>query len=177
MTIIQDDSISQILAIKIICSSISILSSLFIITLYLVMTIKSRCTSNATDQLSDTKGNPEIGDSLLLSHTQTRIVKHHKGKHKMGFGNDIVLLLCLSYLFYNLTTFIYIQKFPEKKDYACTVQALLLNFFDISAIAWTACLSRVTLLGISIVDILKVRRHIYLFVLYAYLPAIALCIG
>jgi hypothetical protein len=178
------DNLTPILTTKIICSSISLVACSFTITLYISLVMKTYCFKKKPKRESinnSTKNSSfiENGDTLLTSFELNRTLTKSQSRKKarLGLGSHFVFFLSLSYLFYYISFFIYLPDKPSKEDQGCGYQALFMNFFDMSAISWTACIGRVTILGTKMVDIMKVNRSMFLFFLYSFVPSFGLSLG
>jgi hypothetical protein len=175
------DSLASLMTTKIICCSISLVSCLFIITLYMILVIKTYFYKKVKHENTNQNNNSFIdsNDTLLTSFQVNRSTrrKSEKKKTRLGLGSHFVFFLSLSYVLNYISFFSYIRDTPNKEDSGCSLQAIFLNFFDMSAISWTACIGRVTLLGTTLVDIKRVNRSIFLFFIYAYVPSLVLSVG
>jgi hypothetical protein len=179
------ENLTSILRTKLICSSISLVACTFTITLYISLVIKTYCFQKIRKRDSINLSTPhtsfiEGSDSLLNSFHLNRTFNKKSGRKKkvrLGLGSHFVFFLSLSYLLYYISFFSYMVKEPSKDDPRCGFQAFLMNFFDMSAISWTACIGRVTILGTKMVDIKKVNRSMFLFFLYSFFPSFSLSFG
>jgi hypothetical protein len=173
--------LNSILTTKVVCSIISIVACVYIITLYLILLIRNICLTkkDRKESLNKSLKNSilENNDSILSSFQINRTSKRKNKKTRIGLGSHFVFALSLCYLLYAISFFTYMEDKPDKKHDGCGYQALFMNFFDMSAFSWTACIGRVTLLGTYIVDIKKVNRSVFAFFLYSFVPAFSISLG
>ena len=167
---LSTDELLIIKEIRIICCSASICGCILIMILYFIMYIKVRCKKEKRYKINDNDTTLDHEDSLLRSLHRKRTLKMKKNKTKkelkMGLGNDLSFFLILSNLGYSISCVIS-PTLLDKTNSSCIILAFFLNFFDMSSVCWTAVISRITLLGTTIIDIKDLRKRIVLYVLYA----------
>jgi hypothetical protein len=117
----------------------------------------------------------------LSNNNSEAIVKGNQSERsrlKMGLGSDLVFFLIFSNLCFCIASFLNFSfddfLYPEKESPVCISQGYIQNLFDMSAVAWTTCISRVTMFVTkkSVNEIKLMEKRFWLLVVYCFFPAV-----
>ena len=163
-----------IVGFKLASASLSLIGSLFIVTIYIFLSLKYKCKKNRTSSRS----NSHVKNANIDSSNGSDDYK----KLKLGYGHDLIFHLSLADLILSVSAFIKITGFENwsglKSDItpACIIQGVLSNFAEISSICWATIISLSIYVGTVTTNANKIKNILFYSFFYSYGISIVLTV-
>ncbi len=126
-------------------------------------------TINDTDSLYILRSLKEDNDGLVKDDVKD-VVKYKLTKH-------LAFLLIISNLCYNLSTLISLQIDIDESYHLCTLQAFLINIFDMSSVSWTAVISKAITKVKDYKSVTDIKSMILYYCLYCFIIPLVISLG
>jgi len=155
-----------ILGFKLASASLSLIGSLFIVTIYIYLSIKYKCKKKRTSL--EFNGHPKN-----INVDESNRSDDYK-KLKLGYGHDLIFHLSLADLILSISAFINFSGFEDwsglKSDIppACIIQGILSNYAEISSICWATIISLSIYLGTVTTNANQIKNILFYSYFYSY---------
>jgi hypothetical protein len=177
---LDKDEISLINMFRIITSFSSILTCLIATFLYIKMNLKKKNYNKKITRttINDAYDNESLNILGSMKDDTDNLIKDDiKSVVKYKLTNHIAFLLIISNLGYNLSTLISLIIDINQSYHFCTLQALLINIFDMSSVAWTSVVTLAIIKGKDYKSINDIKGMIICYSLYCFIIPIIISLG
>jgi len=148
---------------KMVSSTLSLIGSFFIASIYIYLAIKYKCKRiNKSRSKTKTKN---------LTNSTSSV---EYGKLKLGYGHALIFNLALTDLLLSISAYIKTSGFDtwsgNKSDItsSCILQGVLSNFSELASLCWTSTISLSIYLGTITTNYSKIKQIFYYSFLYSY---------
>lgn len=175
---------SDLVLMRKITTSVSMLSSAFMILIYVYILTKIHVKRKKITKINRYLTNNSLLNSsineFLNEHQNSKLlvkeVEQDKVNFSLGFASHLIFALSLTNLLFGISTFINIKEYYETNDVidlTCKVQGFLLNFFEMSSISWNFCIVYTLKMGIT-EKIQNKQKLLIIIIVNAYLLPLSL---